>query len=59
MGIPVDADEHLVVTCGRERVQHLIRFHFAKREATLREAARRLAGLRRHATSATKWPLAP
>jgi aminotransferase len=32
----------------RERVQHLIRFHFAKREDTLREATRRLADLRRH-----------
>lgn len=42
----------------REKVQHLIRFHFAKREETLREATRRLADLRRHATSATKWPLA-
>ncbi len=31
----------------REKVQHLIRFHFAKREATLREATRRLANLRR------------
>ncbi len=31
----------------REPVQHLIRFHFAKREATLREATRRLADLRR------------
>ncbi|MBU0715463.1 MAG: aminotransferase class I/II-fold pyridoxal phosphate-dependent enzyme [Verrucomicrobia bacterium] len=32
----------------RERVQHLIRFHFAKCEDTLREATRRLADLRRH-----------
>lgn len=31
----------------REPVNHLIRFHFAKREATLREAVTRLAGLRR------------
>lgn len=32
----------------REKVQHLIRFHFAKREATLLEATRRLASLRGH-----------
>jgi len=32
----------------REKVQHLIRFHFAKREATLREATQRLAALRQH-----------
>jgi L-glutamine---4-(methylsulfanyl)-2-oxobutanoate aminotransferase len=33
----------------REPVRHLIRFHFAKQDSTLREAVRRLASLREHA----------
>lgn len=38
----------------REKIQHLIRFHFAKREETLREATRRLANLRQHLAGRNK-----
>jgi aminotransferase len=39
----------------REPVRHLIRFHFAKRLATLRDAGERLLGLREQARGVT-WP---
>jgi aspartate/methionine/tyrosine aminotransferase len=40
----------------REPVRHLVRFHFAKREDTLREATSRLAGLRRHLAGRAAHP---
>jgi len=39
----------------REPVNHLIRFHFAKRLETLRDAGARLLGLREKARGVT-WP---